>query len=270
MFGLEDYNLLMACARVYNDYVAEYCSHAPNRLFGVSVNCLDNIEVAVKELERCAKLGFRGVSLPTSPLPEIPYSSPECDPFWARAQELGIPVSLHAAVPRRQAIMSQKTDAIKRYMVGSYPVQNALTELICGGVFDRFPKLRIISVEHDVSWVPHFIYRMDHGVARFGSLQGLDLKQTPSDYFRQNILLTFQFNEGEDSLAFARKRLGAETLMWGSDYPHNDGTWPHSQQVIASFRDQFGDEDLKKILNTNVTNLYNLPDPTPQRLDRAA
>ena len=258
LFAVKDRELVMACARAFNDWAADYTSHAPKRLLGVGIVILDDVETAIREVERFAKKGLRGVMIPTTPLESQPYSLPEYDPFWAAVQDHGMVISMHAAASRAGAILSQKTEAIRRYLGIANAIQNSLADVIIGGVFDRFPKLRIVSVEHDIAWFPHFIHRLDHGYERFRSLQGISLKKKPSDYLRENVGATFQWEEGEGSIEFVRRSLGADAMLWSSDYPHNDSTWPNSKGVIAKLEAQLAPADLRKVLNQNVARLYGL------------
>jgi predicted TIM-barrel fold metal-dependent hydrolase len=255
--AVKDADLLMACARAYNDYAAEYCSYDPVRLHGIGLVVLDDVDIAVAELTRAAKMGLK-MGIPPTPLPDRPYSSREYDPFWAAAEEIGMPISLHAALPRGGVVKSQFSDAIVRYVHGILPVQEALTQLIMGGVFDRFPKLKVISVENDVSWISHYAHRLGRAVERFSGLQGIKLKRKAGDYIRDNVRMTFQFREGDDALAFSRKTLGDKALLWGSDYPHHDGTWPNSLEAIDAFRHEFPGDELYRVLNRNVSELYHL------------
>jgi len=198
------------------------------------------------------------VMVPTTPLEDHPYSLPEYDPFWAAVQDHGMVISMHAAAARAGVILSQKSQAIKRYLGIANAIQSSLADVVVGGVFDRFPKLKIVSVEHDVAWFPHFLYRLDHGYERFRHLQGTTLKMRPSDYLKQNVAATFQYDEGEGNIEFVRRSLGTQSMLWSSDYPHNDSTWPHSREVIDQLAANIPPADLRKILNENVSRLYNL------------
>jgi len=258
LYAVKDRELVMAAARAFNGWAAEYCSHARDRLLGVGIVILDDVPAAVKELERIAKLGLRGVMVPTTPLDDHPYSLPEYDSFWAAVQDHGLVVSMHAAAARAGVILSQKSQAIKRYLGIANAIQSALADVVVGGVFDRFPKLKIVSVEHDVAWFPHFLYRLDHGYERFRHLQGTALEMRPSDYLKKNVAATFQYDEGEGNIEFVRRSLGTQSMLWSSDYPHNDSTWPHSRDVIDQLAASIPPADLRKILNENVSRLYGI------------
>jgi predicted TIM-barrel fold metal-dependent hydrolase len=139
-----------------------------------------------------------------------------------------------------------------------HEVQQTLALLIFGRVFDRHPELRVVSAEHDAGWVAHYAYRLDQMWERHHNWLGRrsqGLERNPSEYLRRNVWYTFQ----KDPVAVeTRERVGVDRLLWASDYPHSDSTWPHSQKVIE--RDFAGvpDADLTAILSGNAETLYSL------------
>jgi predicted TIM-barrel fold metal-dependent hydrolase len=128
--------------------------------------------------------------------------------------------------------------------------------LVLSGVFERHPKLRVVCVEADAGWAPHFMYRMDHAYKRHRYwMKGMELARLPSEYFRDHISLTFQ----DDYTAFQfADQLGPKQLMWANDFPHSDSTWPWSQNVIAEQTGKLSPELKKRILRDNVVELYKL------------
>jgi predicted TIM-barrel fold metal-dependent hydrolase len=123
-------------------------------------------------------------------------------------------------------------------------------------VFERHAKLRVVCVEADAGWAPHFMYRMDHAYKRHRYwMKGKELQRLPSEYFRKHIALTFQ----DDWTAFQfADQLDPHQLMWASDFPHSDSTWPRSQEVIAEQTGHLSPEQKKRILRDNVAELYKL------------
>ena len=128
--------------------------------------------------------------------------------------------------------------------------------LVFSGVFERHPKLRVVCVEADAGWAPHFSYRMDHAYKRHRYwMKGKELAKLPSEYFREHISLTFQ----DDWTAFQfADRLGPNQLMWANDFPHSDSTWPWSQDVLSEQTRHLSPELKKRILRDNVAELYKL------------
>jgi predicted TIM-barrel fold metal-dependent hydrolase len=266
LFGMDDLELQMACFRVYNDFVSEYCSAAPQRLYGVCLVPLSDIGEAVKELQRCAKAGFRGAQIWGVPPAERPYHDIDYDPFWAAAQELKMPLSLHVATgksfneaPRNPEKPLPRMQMLMTRMNTIHDVQKSILQFIFGGVFDRFPNLRIISAEHDAGWAAHMVHRMDRQYEKWASGNEKTLKLHPSDYFRRNVSFTFQ----DDPVAgITAKFYGEDNFMWGSDYPHSDATWPNSRAAIARSMAGVPEDVARKITSSNAAKLYRMELPS--------
>ena len=127
---------------------------------------------------------------------------------------------------------------------------------IMDGIFMRHPKLKIVSAEADGGWIPHFMYRMDHAYDRHRHwMKGRELEMAPSDYFREHVYFTFQ----DDYMAFQLKDyLNIERMLWASDYPHSDSTWPESQKVLKEQTAGLTEDEKNLIIHDNVAKLYNL------------
>ncbi|HJY84831.1 MAG TPA: amidohydrolase family protein, partial [Candidatus Binatia bacterium] len=233
LFGLDDAELRAACFRAFNDWAAEYCSHDPKRLIGLGVISLEDIPTAAAELERIAKKGLHGALIWGAPPEDKPYSLPDYDPFWAAAQDLQMPLSLHIGTGRGGVRFNLPRRGAELYMYMKVPqeIQLSFADLIVGGVLERFPRLKLVSAENDISWIPHFMYRLDHAYERLRHFEGLTLSMLPSEYMKRNVVATFQFESA--NVDFTRQVFGAEHIAWASDYPHNDSTWPRSQEFIA-------------------------------------
>jgi predicted TIM-barrel fold metal-dependent hydrolase len=255
LHSIEDGALRAASFRAYNDWLAEFCARDPRRFAGVALVAMDEVSDAVAELERSARLGLKGALIWGVPPAERRYNQPLWDPLWAAAQDLGIPLSLHILTARRS------TDIEMDHPMLSYPflpdgIRRSLADLIYGGVLERFPRLRLVSAENDVGWIPHFVQRLDHAWERYRFVdRAALLPERPSFYFRRQIYATFQ----EDAVGVqARHLVGLESFMWGSDYPHSDSTWPHSREAIE--RDFAGvpDEDRRRMTHDTCARLYGL------------
>ena len=156
-----------------------------------------------------AKKGLRGSLIWGAPPEDRPYSLPDYDPFWAAAQDLQIPLSLHI-LTGRGGVQFDLRRVLYGYMKLPQEVQLTFADMIAGGVFERFPRLKVVSAENDVSWIPHFLYRLDHAYDRLRHLQGLTLSMLPSDYMRRNMLATFQFESS--NVEFTRQIYGADNI----------------------------------------------------------
>jgi predicted TIM-barrel fold metal-dependent hydrolase len=267
LFGLNDANLQRACFHVYNQWLTEFCSHNPKRLIGTALISLEDIGEGVKELEHCAKNGLRGAMIWGSPPADRPYSSRAYDPLWQVASEYRIPLSLHVITGKgKESDVSGVSDALtgtgtQKPVMGEiyasliHEIQRSLTNIIFGGVLERFPKLIIVSAENDVGWFPHYMYRLDHAYEKFGKLMPQPLPMKPSDYIRRQIFATFQ----DDPVGPAAwKMFGPTNYMWASDFPHTDCTWPDSRKVVERDFAEVPEEVRRKIVYENAAALYRI------------
>src|ERR671935_407683 len=191
LFWLKDAGLQRACFRVYNDWLAAYCSYAPKRLKGLALISLYAPKAGAQELERCAKLGLKGAMIWCSPPADQPYSSEIYDPFWAAAQEMRMPVSLHAITGMGWESQYNWGERYMRATVLSHEVEKSFSVLIFSGVLDRFPELQIVSAENNVGWIPYYLQRMDRTFERGRYAAGYKIQMTPSEYFRRQMHCTY-------------------------------------------------------------------------------
>jgi predicted TIM-barrel fold metal-dependent hydrolase len=269
LFGLDDGELQQACFRAYNDWVAEFCSYSPKRLFGIALISLEDVNEGVKELERCRKIGLRGALIAGLAPEDKPYSSRVYDRFWAAAGELGMPISLHVVTgarrkhlltPTAQQIASHEGHApgiamIALYMFLTTDVQQSLFEIVLSGVLQRHPRLKLVSAENDTGWLPHFMYRMDHAYNKLHHRAKLQLEMTPGEFIRRQLFATFQ----DDPIGpMTWKYFGADNYMWASDFPHPDSTFPDSHKVIERDFEGVPAEVKQKMVLDNVRRLYGI------------
>ena len=261
LYQVPDTQLLTAIFRTYNDWLADFCKPYPDRLMGIALLCLDDVSADVKELERCAKLGLVGATIPVSPPDGRAYDSPEYEPLWAAAQDLGIPLSLHVGMNRAgTGPVLANLELGKPASLCNEDIwpRMSLADMIFSGVFERYPKLMVGSVEHELSWVPNFIYRLDYVYtqkAQRPHWHQFGEAMRPSDYFHRNVFLSFQ----EDGLGIKlRHVIGVDQLMWGSDYPHAEGTFPRSMEVLEEILVDCTEDEKAKIAGGNVKQLYHL------------
>jgi len=135
--------------------------------------------------------------------------------------------------------------------------QDIMGTLVLGGVFERHPGLKVVCVEADAGWVPHYMYRLDHAYKRhrYWLPAGQELTRLPSEYFAEHIYVTFQ----DDWVAFkTADLLNWHRLMWANDFPHSDSTWPNSQAVLAKQAAHLTDDERDLVLHDNVAELYGL------------
>lgn len=255
LFRIPNPEYQLACFRAYNDWMADLCSVYPQRMTGVALLPIDDTEAAVGELRRTAKKGLRSATIACAPKDERPFSDPRYEPLWAEAEAMGMPIALHAITEARREATS--AEFLVMYSTSPVITQRSIATFIASGVLERHPKLKIVSVENDIGWAGTFLRRLDHAFNRhrFWSGSGTRLTMRPSDYFHRQVLMTFQ--EDKPGIA-ARYHIGVDNLMWASDYPHSDSTWPESRRFI---QEQFGDlpeAERRKIVHDNAARLYGL------------
>ena len=182
------------------------------------------------------------------------YDSPVYDKFWEAAIEEKLPLSFHILTMKDPKLRGPAMNGFLSIMRGC---QDIMGTLVLGGVFERNPDLKVVCVEADAGWVPHYMYRMDHAYKRhrFWLPAGQQLSKLPSEYFAENIYVTFQ----DDWVAFQTADLmNWRRLMWANDFPHSDSTWPWSQQVLEEHGKSLTDEQRQAILCDNVADLYQI------------
>ena len=165
LYSVPDGELLTSAFRTYNDWLAEFCGAVPKRLKGIAMLNIDDVQEGVKELERCANLGFVGAMTTIYPPENRSYDNPEYEPLWAAAQDLRMPLSLHIGTNRPGPSQEfQDLDTQKPAFISNadHWVRMSLAHIIFSGVFERYPKLQVGSVEQDLAWVPFFLNRIDY------------------------------------------------------------------------------------------------------------
>jgi predicted TIM-barrel fold metal-dependent hydrolase len=260
---VEDGRLLSTCFKAYNDWLADFCNAHPTRLKGVALINLDDVQEGVEELQRARKLGLVGALIAAYPRIDRPYSSAEYEPFWATAQDLEMPLGMHIATYRPgpdQLHGFQDIDQLSPGFLANadHWVRMSLADLIFSGVFERYPPLRVGTVEQELSWIPHFLDRIDYTYtqrARRAWWHRFKGDMLPSDFFHRNVFCSFQ----EDALGIRdRYLIGVDNLMWGSDYPHQESTWPKSREILEKILEGVPEEEKVKIAGGNVARLYQI------------
>jgi predicted TIM-barrel fold metal-dependent hydrolase len=199
-------------------------------------------------------MGLRGVMMPGNPAEED-YDSEIYNPVWEAAIELDLPLSFHILTTRSDApVRGPRINSFLSIIRGN---QDIMGTLIFGGVFERYPELKVVCVEADAGWVPHYMYRMDHAykLHRNWLAPGVALSKLPSEYFAEHIYTTFQ----DDWVAFkCANDMNWRRLMWANDFPHSDSTWPWSQEMLAEQTRNLTAEQTQSILCGNVAELYRI------------
>jgi predicted TIM-barrel fold metal-dependent hydrolase len=259
----EEPELQIACVRAYNDWLADFCGHDPNRLYGLGIIPTVGAEAAVAELEHSLRRGLRGVVLSRWPNGSFDPTD-EDDRFFAIIEESGLPVQVHIGSFLRVA-QRHNMNSGRRFMgqvgatksgTGVIPV---VEEFLFCGVLDKFPRLKVVMVESNIGWIPTVLEQTDDMFLRYRFWSGgEEMKLLPSEYFYRNIWATFMV----DTVGMAlRHKCGLDHIMWSTDYPHTGSDWPNSRVTLdRNFRGLPYDE-VKKMCHDNARGLYQMTIP---------
>lgn len=260
-----DADYKQACMWAYNRWLHdEFCAADPTRLLGMGQTAVRSVPEAIEDLRQFKEMGFKGVMMPGNPATEEDYDHPSFDPLWRAAIELDMPITFHILTTRQDDSGNSLGNAGRNHRG---PMQNAAQGLlksiqdiiglfIWGRVFERHPDLRLVCVEADASWAPHFAYRMDHNYKRhrYWTKMG-DMERLPSEYFYNNVYMTFQ----DDWMALRMTNmLNPRRLLWANDFPHSDSTWPWSQELLLGQTQHLTEQEKAWILRDNAKELYRL------------
>ncbi len=250
-----DFDYKQACMAAYNQWLEGYCAGAPGRLYGLGQAAMRSVEDGIQELARIKEMGFKGVMMPGEPK-EADYDSPIYDPLWRAAVELDLPLSFHILTSKRHGLTEFRGPWINAFQSIIRGCQDIIGLFVFSGVFERHPELKLVCVEADAGWAPHFMYRMDHVYKRHRHwMRCQELDRLPSEYFRENVYMTFQ----DDWVAFKVKDMvNLRRLMWANDFPHSDSTWPWSQELLAEHTSGLSDEEYNRVVHDNVAELYGI------------
>jgi len=257
-YAIPDRDVARAVFERHNDWVVDYCSVAPERLIGIGCLPIPDVDAALAEMERAVKRGVRGFMIPAHVPPERPYCHPDYDAFWAAAQALELPLTMHIFVGTSwdagmPAHWGTPAGTIKGYTLAFTSVVNSMIDLICGGVLERFPRLKFVISEFETGWVAHVVERLDHATYRTPKYAVDYLTLRPSEYFHRNFLVTFE----DDSIGVrTRHQIGLRNLVWGNDYPHHDSTWPNSMRVLGRIMAEVPDSEIEQMCFKTAVELY--------------
>ncbi len=247
-------DLSTALCRAYNDWMADYCSTDASRLKATASLPLRSIEDSVTEGRRAVtELGCVALTLPVNILGKNP-DDPAIFPLYELAQELDVPITFHAGGGRFAE--DRFTDAYAMAHTVCFPMDIlfGLTTVLCGGVLERFPKLRVAMLEAGCGFLPYYLERLDEHFEKRGA--EMPITKPPSETFSEGRCV-LSCEPEEKCLAFVAESVGADKIVYASDYPHWDCEFPNSVRAIAT-RDEITDDVKRAILYENSRRLFNL------------
>lgn len=239
--------------RIYNDWLHDFCSAAPDRLVGLANIPNHDMGVAVAEASRNAKRGVKGFDVANKP-----DMTPFWEPLWQLAHETGIPVHFHT-IGGRSPDTSMMPAFVQRRAFAAH-ITNfqmhmgyMLMSLIFSGAPERYPNLKIVIGEAGLGWIPYVLQHMD--LEWEDQFKDLDLKMKPSEYWHRQFYATYQTDPVGVRLF---DLLGVDNVMWGSDFPHPDGIWPDSQEFLDKELSGVNADVRRKVTRDNAVKLYQL------------
>jgi predicted TIM-barrel fold metal-dependent hydrolase len=266
-YAVRDTALVSATCRTYNDWLAEFCATEPERLRGIATLNVDDPSEAGAELERAAGLGLAGALVPVGLPYRQTYADPRFEPVWTAAEATGLPLSLHIGTYRADPNREKPVLIAGAPTAGRRPVQTAfanadsyvrtaIADLIFSGVLERHPGLRMISAEHEIGWLAHFVERMDHTYTQRAT-RGHRFANgaLPSDFVRRQVWVQFCEDPHVPAIIDA---LGGTNVLWGADYPHSEGTFPRSREITGNLLCRCDDDVRAGVLGRNAAGLYHI------------
>ncbi|MDZ4828182.1 MAG: amidohydrolase family protein [Actinomycetota bacterium] len=249
-------DLQMACAQVYNDWLAESFLHRPDVFIPSAVVPIRDVPSARAELERVVNRGFKAATIPTTPPAGTPYNQPVFDPLWTIAEQSRIPLSLHTGTGALPQFERGPGGAVINYAKVGLLSAETLCYFAASGVLERFPGLRLVFVETGAGWLAYCCERMDEAFEEHANWVNPKLEQPPSAYVKRQCHVTL----GADRAPILTREItGIEPLLWASDYPHPEGTFPESQAIVERIFQGVPEDEVLAIVGGNAARLYEVP-----------
>lgn len=266
---VEDKSVVQLCIELYNDAMAEVQEESGHRLLPMPIMPAWDIAACVREAQRCAALGYRGVNMTADPQdsgsPDL--GDPAWDPFWEVCAGMGLPVHFHIGASQTALTYFGTTywpsqdDYVKPAIGGASLFQNnsrVLLNSAYSGMFDRHPDLKMVSVESGIGWVPFMLEAMDYELEENAPAWFHKLQKLPSEYFRDNWYATFWFETGRGDLQHLIDAVGEDNVMFETDFPHPTCLHPSPLDMVSEKMATLRPETQRKVMGENAVRLYRL------------
>lgn len=264
---IEEPDVFAAACRAYDNWLRDYCAAAPTRLFGVGIVPLQDVDAAIAEMERCVnELGFKAVMIRPAPyIAGTKLHDAVYDRFWDAAAALGCPIGVHPSPHGDMANacrllgladgVSNPSEglALRQGLTNAIDLQIAVASFTLGGICERHPQLRVAFLEGTGGWMAPMLERFDHQIEVFGSP---DQRGKPSELFAEQCMVSF--DPDEVALAFTAETLGADRILWASDYPHPDAKIPGVVKELEAAVAALPDESQRLVMGATARTFYNL------------
>jgi uncharacterized protein len=259
--GIRDPHVAAAACNAYNRWVADFCKPAPSRLFAVGTVPLQDVSLGIAELTRIAQLGLCGATIRPTPYNHLRLNDPAYDPFWSKAQELNLPISVHGsfAIDTVPSVASDRYPNRELFFshVICHPLEQEMAsmDIVCGGVLARYPRLRVSFLEAGSGWILYWLDRLDGHYEKMGKLVPW-MKAKPSEYFRRQCWIAYDADES--TLPYVVSHGLGENILWGADYPHFDCLFPGALAELREKLEGFPPEVGERLLRDNPARFYNV------------
>ena len=248
--ALQDKELYWACMDAYNEWLADYTRPHADKLVGVAVlPAFLRPEAAGDYMQMLKQLGFRAVQMPAFPR-GIRYNSRSMDPVWEAIQDSGLPLSFHVGAYINYTGYGSMGANIAHNLC---PFRGLLGQLTFGGVFERFPGLNVVFTEGGAAWAAQAMEDMDYVFRTYYSILNPKLGNLPSFYWKRQCHAAFIVDDVALELV---DRIGADNMLWSTDFPHSEGTFGFVGDVAKNFYDKLGHENAAKVLGGNAARLW--------------
>jgi predicted TIM-barrel fold metal-dependent hydrolase len=229
-YPIENFELSAVGQRMYNDWLADFCSVEPERHVGLAQLPMWDVAESIKELQRVRNSGLRGVNFPQVRAEITPYEDPVWEPFWSACEDLEMPLANHGGGGASTPMVTGPL-GLYIYMVESNALSRVspVVRLVYGGVFERHPNLKLIQTEQLGAWYDHVLHELDSRWEKFWYAFDNLLPRRPSEYCRSNYFVGASFQSHTEAQAAVRDGY-VDNILWGSDYPHPEGTYHYQDQ----------------------------------------
>jgi len=227
----DDPELAYASTRVYNEWLFDTFVRFSDRFIGTAMVSLLDVDRTVAQMHEAKEMGFDALTFPCTPPSGRQYSDPELEPIWSAAEELGTPLCFHVGTGADPVVARGPGGAVINYVETFHPAQRSVAHFVASGVLERHPSLRLLYIEGGASWLASLCERMDEGYRQHEIFARPKLAMLPSEYVRRQVHASFQ----RDRAALRTIDItGLDAVMFGTDYPHMEGTWPHTQETVEA------------------------------------
>jgi uncharacterized protein len=259
-WAITDAAAAVSVAKAYNDWLSSYCTADPARLFGAAMLPVQDPVAAAAELRRASeRLGFTAAFVRPNPCMGRSLQDPAYEPIWNAAEELGVTIGVHEGSSVNIPTLGSDrpfNPLVLHAISHSFEEMLAFAQLVAFGVLERHPSLRFVFLESGGGWAPFWVERLDEQAETFGGFCP-EMRLLPSEYFARQCWISYEIDE--PTLPALLPFIGEDRVVWGSDYPHHDATFPGAVDALKRTISPLGLVERTKVLGGNASSLYKLP-----------